>query len=70
MRLDKTRIQTIILRAINDHEVAHWHTIRTEIIAEFGEQKDWMPVRNILQGLLNSGFIKKVDSVHIEAYIR
>jgi len=70
MRLNKTRIQTIILRVINDHDIAHWHMIRSEIIAEFGEIQDWMPIRDILQGLLDSRFVKKVDSVHIEAYTR
>jgi hypothetical protein len=70
MALDRTRIQIIILRTINDHDVAHWHMIRNEVIAEFGELKDWMEVRNVLQGLINSRYVKKVDSVTIEAYTR
>jgi hypothetical protein len=32
--------------------------------------KNWMTVRRVIQKLVNSGKIRRTDSVHIEKYIR
>lgn len=63
------KIQTIILRTINDYDPANWTLIRDEI-AEEVIVGDWMEVRNILQGLLDSNYIKRVDNIHVECYTR
>lgn len=63
------KIQTIILRTINDYDPAPWTTIRDEI-AEEVIVGDWMEVRNIMQGLINAKYIKRVDNIHVELYTR
>lgn len=32
--------------------------------------KNWMTVRRVIQKLINSGKIRRTDSVHIEKYVR
>ena len=63
------KIKTIILRTINDHDPAPWTLIRNEIADEM-DIKNWMTVRNILQGLIDSRFVKRTESIYIEAYTR
>lgn len=62
-------IKRIILCTINDFDPAPWCTIR-DAIDEQVEVANWMTVRNILQELIDSRFIKRIDSVHVEAYTR
>jgi hypothetical protein len=70
-------IRLAILRAINDHGEAAWSDIMVEVdealVREEGEavpNGGWMEVRNILQGLINEGLVKRTESVYVETYTR
>lgn len=44
-----------------------WKTIVEKVEASV-DVTDWMSVRNVIQGLVNRGAIKRVADVHREAY--
>ena len=66
---ERRKVQAIIVRLADQGPVL-WGTIRDTIIAEGVEVKNWFDVRNILQSLIELGWLVRTNSTAIEQYRR
>lgn len=65
-----SKIKNIILETVNDGGSAFWCDIVRAVREANIEINNWMTVRNVLQGLINSNKIKRTDSIRTEEYIK
>lgn len=64
-----TVIQKIIVNTITENTGhAHWSQISEAVTKAGIKIKNWMKVRNELQGLLNANIIKREPSTVVEVY--
>lgn len=45
-----------------------WGAIMAEVTTSVGSVRDWMPVRNVLQAMLNRNLVMRADTAATEAY--
>lgn len=63
------RVFAVFDRLISSNSSFDWHTIMQEVKADKIPVKNWMRVRNVLQGFINRGALVRSSDTRVEEYV-